>query len=158
MKDSRAILPTGEGREVGSGFVDDVYALFDGDAVGAPLEWYLLQDDSASAARWSARVSRAMLRRLRLFVEELPEANVIFCGGDELFVSTSRRSAETLVEELPKIFYEENKLNIAFRTAWVPWQEPSDYSVTPQQVATIGFQSEYGPNYGRRGIHHVTAP
>ncbi len=79
------------------------YILFDGDAVGAPLEWHLLGDNCQAAREWSHRVARTM-EALRDRVLADSGASLLLCAGDEMLICVDSRDSEKLAQALSDWF------------------------------------------------------
>lgn len=75
----------------------------DGDAIGAPIEFHLLNDDVIAAQQWSRTISNAIAEMTQL-IHENSQCRLIYAGGDELLVFTELEDVEGLAVELSEGF------------------------------------------------------
>lgn len=86
--------------------MDNTFIALDGDNVGQKLEFYMFTNDIEQLKLFSLSFARKMEWLIGTFIKEL-DAEVIFCGGDNLLVNISkRRNTSDLAEVLKLLFLE----------------------------------------------------
>ncbi len=95
-----------------------VYCSIDGDRIGARIEVKLLQKNLAEAKELSERVNAAMQEIIDCI--KAAGGEIIFWGGDSIFAEFDERFDESLLDELPQLFFERTGCTISIGTGDTP--------------------------------------